>query len=41
MGMMAMAIEAASWIMVRIQGNGVVKLSFILGRALSEVMGSL
>lgn len=38
MGMMVMVIEAASWVVVRIQGNKVVKLSFILGRALGTVM---
>lgn len=38
---MAIAIEAASWVVVRIQGNRAVKLSFIPGRALGKDMGVL
>ena len=39
--MMGMTIEAASWVVVMIQWNGVVKLSFIRGRAHDEFVEPL
>lgn len=41
MRMMGMTMEAASGVVARIQCDSVVKLSFIYGRALGEVVKSL